>query len=121
MLITALKTLRFAGKWPGLWRLCREGSELVGDAQADVARLEIDMNVFESLRASRASNAAEVQTNPDGSTDIFFGPKVPEGKETNWVPTDPQRGFELLFRLYSPTPALFEKKAWTLPDVEKVN
>jgi len=72
-------------------------------------------------RASRASNAAEVQTNPDGSTDIYFGPKAPEGKESNWVPTDPQRGFELLFRLYSPTKALFEKKVWTLPDVEKVN
>ena len=72
-------------------------------------------------RASRASNAAEVQTNSDGSTDIFFGPKAPEGKESNWVPTDPQRGFELLFRLYSPTQALFEKKVWTLPDVEKVN
>lgn len=72
-------------------------------------------------RASRASNAAEVQTNPDGSTDIFFGPKAPEGKEANWVPTDPQRDFELLFRLYSPTQALFEKKVWTLPDVELVN
>jgi hypothetical protein len=72
-------------------------------------------------RASRASNAADVQKNPDGSTDIYFGPKAPDGKESNWVPTDPQRGFELLFRLYSPTQALFEKKVWTLPDVEKVN
>ncbi|MFI0848034.1 DUF1254 domain-containing protein [Mesorhizobium sp. IMUNJ 23232] len=69
-------------------------------------------------RASRASNAAELQKNADGSVDIFFGPKAPAGKETNWVPTDPQRGFELMFRLYAPTQALFDK-TWRLPDVEK--
>jgi hypothetical protein len=40
-----------------------------------------------------------------------------ETGETNWVPTDPNRRFELMFRLYGPTKALFDK-AWTLPDVE---
>ncbi|MDH7785645.1 hypothetical protein QBD01_001663 [Ochrobactrum sp. 19YEA23] len=70
-------------------------------------------------RASRASNAAELQKNTDGSVDIWFGPKAPAGKEVNWVPTDPQRGFELLFRLYGPKKELFEK-LWVLPDVEKV-
>jgi hypothetical protein len=70
-------------------------------------------------RASRASNATEVQKNPDGSVDIYFGPKSPAGKESNWVPTDPARKFELMFRLYAPTEALFEKK-WVLPDVEKI-
>ena len=34
-------------------------------------------------RASRASNAAEVQKNADGSVDIFLGPKAPAGKESN--------------------------------------
>lgn len=70
-------------------------------------------------RASRASNAADLAKNADGSVDIWFGPKAPEGKETNWVPTDPDRRFELMFRFYAPTKALFDK-AWTLPDVEKV-
>jgi hypothetical protein len=74
--------------------------------------------VRDMARASRASNAAEVQKNADGSVDIYFGPKAPEGKETNWVPTDPERGFEVMFRLYAPTQALFDK-TWTLPDVEK--
>ena len=36
------------------------------------------------------------------------------------MPTDPQRKFELMFRLYAPTKALFDK-TWMLPDVEKVN
>ena len=69
-------------------------------------------------RASRASNAADVQRNSDGSIDVYFGPKAPAGKETNWVPTDPQRGFELLFRIYGPKKEFFDK-AWVLPDVEK--
>lgn len=68
-------------------------------------------------RASRASNAAEVKKNPDGSIDLYFGPKSPEGLETNWVPTVPGRQFELMFRFYAPTKRLFDK-AWTLPDVE---
>lgn len=70
-------------------------------------------------RASRASNAAEVQKNTDGSVDIWFGPKAPDGKTSNWVPTDPQRGFELLFRLYGPKKELFDK-VWVLPDIENV-
>ncbi len=70
-------------------------------------------------RASRASNVSEVTKNADGSTDIYFGPKAPAGKETNWVPTDPKRQFELLFRLYGPKKELFEK-SWKLPDVEAV-
>ena len=70
-------------------------------------------------RASRGSNAADLQKNADGSADVFFAPESPAGKETNWVPTDPKRGFELMFRVYGPTKEFFEKK-WVLPDVEKV-
>jgi len=71
-------------------------------------------------RASRASNAADLQKNPDGSVDIYFGPAAPAGKETNWVPTDPTRKFELMARFYAPKKEFFEKK-WILPDVEKAS
>jgi hypothetical protein len=71
-------------------------------------------------RASRASNAADLQKNADGSVDIYFGPAAPSGKETNWVPTDPARKFELMARFYGPKKEYFEKK-WVLPDVEKVS
>ncbi|MBY5406604.1 DUF1254 domain-containing protein [Rhizobium leguminosarum] len=71
-------------------------------------------------RASRASNSSEVKQNPDGSVDVYFGPSAPDGKASNWVPTDPQRGFELLFRLYGPKKQLFEK-SWVLPDVEQIS
>ncbi len=70
-------------------------------------------------RASRASNVAELQKNVDGSVDIYFGPKPPAGQESNWVPTDPARGFELMLRLYGPTKTFFDKQ-WKLGDVEEV-
>jgi hypothetical protein len=71
-------------------------------------------------RASVASISPGIQKNSDGSVEIFFGPKPPADKETNWVPTDPNRKFELLFRLYGPEKPLFDK-SWKLPDVEKVS
>ena len=71
-------------------------------------------------KASRASNDTSLAKNPDGSADLYIGPKAPAGKESNFIPTDPNRRFEFIFRLYAPTKALFEK-AWTLPDVEKMS
>ncbi len=68
-------------------------------------------------RPSLASNDEAVKVKRDGSVDVYFGPKPPAGKQSNWVPTDPARQFELLFRLYGPTKDLFDK-AWKLPDVE---
>jgi hypothetical protein len=55
-------------------------------------------------RASRASNGAEVKKNADGSVDLYIGPKAPAGQESNWIPTDPARKFEFMFRLYGPSP-----------------
>lgn len=68
---------------------------------------------------SRASNVSELKKNADGSAELYFGAKAPEGKESNWVPTDPERGFELMFRIYGPKPGFFERK-WKLPNVEEV-
>jgi hypothetical protein len=70
-------------------------------------------------RASRASNAADLQKNADGSVEIYFGQKAPAGKQSNWVPTDPQREFELMFRLYGPKKEFFDK-VWVLPDANRV-
>ena len=71
-------------------------------------------------RASRASNSTEVKKNNDGSVDLYLGARAPGGLETNWIPTDPNRQFELMFRLYGPKKELFEK-AWALPDVENLS
>jgi hypothetical protein len=57
--------------------------------------------------------------NPDGSVDIYFGPKAPEGKEKNWVPTNPDKGFFLVFRFYGPTEGYIDK-TWVLNDLEQI-
>jgi hypothetical protein len=69
-------------------------------------------------RASRSSQIPELQKNADGSIDIYFGPAAPAGQESNWVPTDPARKFELMARFYAPKKEFFEK-IWKLSDVEK--
>ncbi len=68
---------------------------------------------------SRSSQTPGLQKNPDGSVDIYLGPKAPQGKDSNWVPASAGRGFETLFRLYGPDEA-FAEKTWKLPDIEKM-
>ena len=38
-------------------------------------------------RSGRGSQSQGLQKNADGSVDIWFGPKAPAGKDSNWVPT----------------------------------
>jgi len=60
-----------------------------------------------------------VQKNTDGSYDVYFGPKAPKGKESNWIQTVPGRGWHMLFRLYGPEKAWFDK-TWRPSEVELV-
>lgn len=71
-------------------------------------------------RASRASNSPGLRTNLDGSVDLWFAPQPPQGQDGNWIPTHPDRGFEVLFRIYGPEKAFFDK-SWVLPDIEKAS
>jgi hypothetical protein len=70
-------------------------------------------------RSGRGSQSPGLQKNPDGSVDIYFGPKAPAGKDSNWVPTNPSGKFEVLFRFYGPEKPLFDK-TWKLPDIERI-
>jgi hypothetical protein len=70
-------------------------------------------------RSGRSSQSPGLQKNADGSVDIYFGPKAPGDKESNWVPTNPSGQFEVLFRFYGPEKPLFDK-TWKLPDIEKL-
>ncbi|MFT5730671.1 MAG: hypothetical protein ACI8PB_004859 [Desulforhopalus sp.] len=65
------------------------------------------------------SNMKDVKKSADGSVDIYFGPKAPMGKESNWLPTDPKRRFFLLARFYGPEPALING-SFELNDMEYV-
>jgi hypothetical protein len=55
------------------------------------------------------SQNPKVQSNPDGSVDIYFGPKAPAGQENNWIQTVPGKGWNTLLRLYGPLQPWFDK------------
>ena len=58
------------------------------------------------------------QPNKDGSFDIYFGPKKPEGKENHWVKTIPGKGWFTFLRIYGPQEPIFND-TWILPDIEE--
>jgi hypothetical protein len=71
-------------------------------------------------RSSRSSQTPGIEKNADGSVDVYFGPRAPAGKESNWVPTKAGGRFEVLFRFYGPEKPLFDK-TWKLPDIERIH
>lgn len=66
-----------------------------------------------------SSNDKGLKKNSDGSYDVYFGPKAPKGKESNWVQTVPGLGWHMLFRLYGPEQAWFDK-TWRPSEVELI-
>jgi hypothetical protein len=65
------------------------------------------------------SNSGTVESNPDGSVDIYFGPKAPAGKESNWVQTTPGKGWFTILRLYGALEPWFDK-TWRPGEIELV-
>ncbi len=51
--------------------------------------------------------------------DVYFGPKAPEGKEKDWVKTDPAEGFFMVFRFYGALEGYIEK-TWVLNDFDPI-
>jgi hypothetical protein len=60
------------------------------------------------------------ETNADGSTELYLGPKAPTGKRGNWLATVPGKGYFAILRLYSPTEAAINK-TWVPGDIERTN
>ena len=59
--------------------------------------------------------------NPDGSTTIYISPKQPKGVgRGNWMQSDPDKGYFVCLRLYSPLEPFFDK-SWRISEVEPVN
>ncbi len=58
-----------------------------------------------------------LKANPDGSTDIYFGPAAPDGKASNWLQTIPGKGWFTVIRFYNPLPSFFEK-TWQPSEIE---
>jgi len=70
-------------------------------------------------KPSIGSQSGTVETNPDGTTDIYFGPTAPAGKEHNWLQTVPGKGWWTILRLYNPLPTFFDK-SWRPSEIEPV-
>ena len=60
------------------------------------------------------------EMNDDGSVDIYFGCKAPTGKAKNFIKTDPEKGFFVVFRFYGPLEGYIEK-SWVLNDFEMID
>jgi hypothetical protein len=66
---------------------------------------------------SVSSQDKGLQVNPDGSVDVYFGPKAPAGKAGNWVQTVPGNGWNTILRLYGPLEPWFAK-SWRPGEIE---
>ena len=57
--------------------------------------------------------------NKDGSYDVYFGPKAPEGKEKNWLETIPGKSWFIILRMYGPLQPWIDK-TWRPGEIELV-
>jgi hypothetical protein len=68
---------------------------------------------------SIGSQTEGIVINPDSSVDVWFGPTAPKGREANWVQTVPDKGWNVLLRLYGPLQPWFDK-TWKPGEFELV-
>lgn len=73
----------------------------------------------ETKVAEIGSRTEGLVKNTDGSVDLYFGPKAPEGKESNWVQTTPGKAWFTYLRCYGPLEGFLEA-TWPVPDIERV-
>jgi hypothetical protein len=98
--------------------------------------LPVPVQLFWSVTVYDAETRSMIQTSQDkaalrslvelknlpttGSVDLYFGPKVPPGKESVWIKTTPGKGWFTYLRLYGPEGPAF-KGGWKPGDFEEVN
>jgi hypothetical protein len=61
----------------------------------------------------------KLETNEDGSVDLYFGPKPPKGANANYLKTLSDEGFFLYFRAYGPKKE-WNDRSWVLDDLERL-
>ena len=92
------------------------------------AQLFWSVTLYEAENASGLANGRPFPSlgkldqpaqNSDGSTELYIGPKAPDGKGGNWLATAAGRGFFVILRLYVPEqPAL--DFSWKPGDIERL-
>ena len=68
------------------------------------------------------SSLRKPKVNKDGSVDIYFGSNPPKDKNliNNWIKTNPDKGFFVVFRFYGPEEGYIDK-TWVLNDFELID
>ena len=57
----------------------------------------------------RNNKRHKLEINKDGSVDLYFAPKAPQGKDANWIQTVPGKSWFIALRLYGPLEPWFDK------------
>ena len=65
------------------------------------------------------SQTEGIKINDDGSFDIYFGPKPPDGFEKNWLQTIPGKSWFVGLRLYGPLEPWIEK-TWRPSEISEI-
>lgn len=74
----------------------------------------------DQARPSVGSQTEGFKVNADGSMDVYFAPKAPEGFENNWLQTIPGKSWFTILRMYGPLEPWLDK-TWRPSEVELVN
>ncbi len=67
-------------------------------------------------RKASLSSYSPLKRNQDGSIDLYFGPRAPQGTEENWIKTTPGKGYFAMFRAFGPQEGILDK-SWQLADI----
>jgi hypothetical protein len=65
------------------------------------------------------SQSEGFQLNDDGSSDVYFSPEPPAGKENNWLQTIPGKSWFIILRMYGPLEAWIDQ-TWRPSEIELV-
>ena len=60
-----------------------------------------------------------MKTNADGSIDVYFSPKPPQGQESNWLQTIPGKSWFVALRMYGPLQSWLDQ-TWRPGEIELV-
>ena len=63
------------------------------------------------------SSSKDLVINPDGSVDVWFGPRAQTSREHNWIKTLPEEGWTLMLRLYGTMDSWFDP-TWKPGEIE---
>jgi hypothetical protein len=98
-------------------RLC----ERSGEGVLVHHRRDMETSAFfrNSTQLALSPMRKDLQKIPDGSVDVYIGPKAPAGKESNWLYTPEGKNCFPWFSFYGPEKAVLDK-SWKMPDIELV-